>query len=129
MQTSCSFAHLLDRMVGPLKLGSGYRQRGQVSQSTPSQRRGADNCKPHAPQARAQTNPVLPPPSSHRGPVRVSSTPRPAPARAVRQALPITPNPPILSHALAARRTSGGEREEGCQQALPEEPRKKFEAK
>lgn len=61
--------------------------------------------------------------------MRVSSTLRPVLARASRQALPITPDPPILSHPLAAGRTSGGEREEGCQQALPEEPGEKFEAK
>lgn len=50
------------------------------------------------------------PPSSHWGPVRVSRTLLPVLAPASRQTLPITPNPPNPSHALAAQRTSGGER-------------------
>lgn len=78
---------------------------------------------------RPEPRPAVSPPSSHWGPVRVSGTLRPVLARASRQALPITPNPPNPSHPLAAQRTSGGEREKGCQQALPEEPREKFEAK
>lgn len=78
---------------------------------------------------RPEPKPAVSPPSSHWGPVRVSGTLRPVLAQASRQALPITPNPPNPSHPLAAQRTSGGEREKGCQQALPEEPREKFEAK
>lgn len=78
---------------------------------------------------RPEPRPAVSPPSSHWGPVRVSGTLRPVLARASRQALQITPNPPNPSHPLPAQRTSGGETEKGCQQALPEEPREKFEAK
>lgn len=76
--------------------------------------------------------------------MRVSGTLRPVLAPASPQALPIPQHPPILSHPLAALRTSGGERRAGCQRSptpspaglrqrgpgrFPEEPGEKFEAK
>lgn len=58
---------------------------------------------------RPETRTSRSPPSSQQGPVRVSGTLRPVLAPASPQALP------ILSHPLAALRTSGGERGAGCQ--------------
>lgn len=93
---------------------------------------------------RPKTRTIRSPPSSQQDTVRVSGTLRPALAPASPQALAIPYHSPILSHPLAALRTSRGERGAVCQRSptpdpaglrqrgpgrFPEEPGEKFEAK
>lgn len=78
---------------------------------------------------RPEPRPAASPLSSYWGPVRVSGTLRPVLAGASRQALPITLTHQIYLRPPQLKGPPEVRREKGCQQALPEEPREKFEAK